>query len=97
MEGNKSEFRHESLHDAAAVINYLKAITAGLESGALRLARADDTLTLSPQGLVRMKVRAEQGGRRSGLSLKLTWRTADVGELTAEAPLEIVAVPDQER
>jgi len=75
-EGPK-EFEHESLQESQSAVNYLRAITEGLESGRLVLRSGDEEdkhMVLSPKGLISFLVRARRKDKRVQLTMKLEWR-----------------------
>ncbi len=88
MAESTGEFKHESLQDVPAVVQYLKAVTRGLEDGSLRLAIDDRELLLEPHGMVRFRLEAKRGKDRARLVLKLAWRDGTDAD-TARSALQI--------
>lgn len=84
------KFSYEAVQDAAELVTYLRALTAGFEKGTMRFVRKGSELTLSPKGLINFMVEAKGKDGRMKLNLKFTWREAckasdlDEGALTIE-------------
>lgn len=74
---SEDSFRHESVHDRNSIVRYLQAITAGIEQGHIELGTAEHMLTLAPEGMLELQVRAKRKGGRVKLALKLAWREND--------------------
>lgn len=77
---SEDDFRHESVQDRNSIVRYLRAVTEGIEQGHLELGTADHMLTLAPEGLLELQVRAKRKGGRVKLALKLNWRERDEDE-----------------
>lgn len=73
MKNNKS-FKHESLQDAKSITDILSAITEGLSKGEITLEDDDAQVTLTPNGLLHLKVSASQDEERNRLNLRITWK-----------------------
>ena len=70
----EARFKYESVQDAATLKRYLEALTAGFESGELRLASKEGEVILHPKGMLGFLVEAKSMGGRVKLHLKLSWR-----------------------
>jgi amphi-Trp domain-containing protein len=70
---HKSEFRHESLQDAKSIQKLLNAISKGLGKGVLEFADEEGQLTLSPQGLLGLKVTVKEDETRHQLDIRVSW------------------------
>jgi amphi-Trp domain-containing protein len=81
------DFRYESVQDRQSIVKYLQAITAGIEQGQISFGTHDHSLTLEPNGMLELQVRAKRKGGRVKLGIKLYWRE-DQEEPGAD-PLEI--------
>jgi len=79
MKQGKKSFRHDSLQDGKSIQAILKAISQGLGKGRLRLSDEEDELVLEPEGLLHLKLTADQEDNRQRLTLRVTWQTAGDG------------------
>ena len=86
---SEDDFRHESVQDRSSIVRYLEALTAGIESGRIELGTSEHMLTLEPEGLLELHVRAKRKAGRVKLTVKLHWREQDSDE--AGDALEIKA------
>jgi amphi-Trp domain-containing protein len=77
MKQGKKSFRHESLQDAGSIQDMLKAISQGLGKGRLKLSDEDDEMLLEPEGLLHLKITANQEDSRHRLTLRVTWQSED--------------------
>jgi len=75
MKPHKKKFHHQSLHDTQSILKILSAVIVGLEQGQLVLSDEQDEITLSPQGLLALKLTACQNDDKHTLSLKMSWQT----------------------
>lgn len=76
MKQDKKSFRHESLQDQQSILKFLYAISEGLENGKLVLSDEEDEISLSPEGLLQLKLTATQEGNHYNLGLKLSWQSS---------------------
>lgn len=67
-------FEFESLQDRERVLHYLEALVEGVREGTIRLGYGDQSLELSPGGLIELQLRAKRRAGRAKLSLRLAWR-----------------------
>ena len=74
MKQDKKNFRHESLQDAQSILKILNAVVEGLEKGKLSLRDDEDEIILNPQGLLQLKMTANQEGNRYNFGLKVSWQ-----------------------
>ncbi len=77
MKQGKKSFRHESLQDAKSIQAILKAISQGLGKGKLNLSDEDEEMVLEPEGLLHLKLTANQEENRHRINLRVTWHTED--------------------
>ena len=70
---DKNSFRHESLQDAKSIAELLKAITKGVGKGKLTFSDEDGEIVLEPEGLLNLKVSADQEEMRHRLNIRITW------------------------
>jgi amphi-Trp domain-containing protein len=73
----KENFEYESLHDAASIGEYLKALRKGIAKGEIHFTSGDDELILQPNDLVHLSVRARRKGRDSLIQIKIMWKEPD--------------------
>jgi amphi-Trp domain-containing protein len=74
---DKQSFRHESLQDSKTIAELLKAITKGLAKGKLTFSDEDGEIVLEPEGLLNLKVTADQEEMRHRLNIRITWHPQD--------------------
>jgi len=77
MRQEKISFKHESLQNAKAIREVLKAISTGIVEGKLTFSDEDDEISLQPQGLLRLKVTASQGANKNKVSVSFSWYNED--------------------
>ena len=75
MRNNKDSFRHESLQDRKTIQEMLKAIAKGLAKGKLTFSDEDGTTVMYPDGLLNLKVTADENDSRHRLNIRITWDT----------------------
>ncbi|MDJ0807428.1 MAG: amphi-Trp domain-containing protein [Gammaproteobacteria bacterium] len=75
MKQGKRSFRHESLQDGKSIQAILKAVSQGLGKGKLTLSDEDDEMLLEPEGLLHLKLTANQEENRHRINLRITWQT----------------------
>ncbi len=74
MKDKSNQFRHESLQDTNAVVNYLNALAEGIEKGTLQFRDEEGEIVLEPGGMMRFGVEAQKKSDRYSLSLKMSWK-----------------------
>lgn len=74
MSQSKNSFRHESLQDAKTIQEILKSINKGLAKGKLSFSDEDGELIMEPEGLLNLKVTANQDESRNRLTIRITWQ-----------------------
>lgn len=79
MKQGKKSFRHESLQDAKSIQAILKAVSQGLSKGRLNLSDEEDEMVLEPQGLLHLKLTANQEENRHRINLRISWQSEDEG------------------
>ena len=75
MRNNKDSFRHESLQDRKTIQEMLKALAKGIAKGKLSFSDEDGTTIMHPEGLLHLKVTADENDSRHRLSIRITWDT----------------------
>ena len=73
MSKKTENFEHESIQDRDSVINYLKAISEGFKKGRLKLSDEDDELTLTPEKMANLRIRAVKSKKSQELRIKINW------------------------
>jgi len=84
---DKQSFRHESLQDSKTIAELLKAITKGLAKGKLTFSDDDGEIVLEPEGLLNLKVTADQEEMRHRLNIRITWHPQD--KVRSKKPLSV--------
>ncbi len=84
---DKQSFRHESLQDRKTIAELLKAITKGLAKGKLTFSDEDGEIVLEPEGLLNLKVTADQEEMRHRLNIRITWHPQE--KVKAKKPLSV--------
>jgi len=82
-------FRHESLQDRKTIIKYLKAIKDGISKGALSFADDANEITLTPDGLIRLKVNVLSHENTRELQISFNWKETDIDEDSDPGSLSI--------
>lgn len=77
MRQNKESFRHESLQDNKTIQEILKAITKGIGKGKVTLRDEAGEIVMEPEGLLHLKVTANQDETQNRLNVRITWQTED--------------------
>jgi amphi-Trp domain-containing protein len=85
-------FNHESLQDRKTIIKYLKAISDGISKGALSFADDSSEITLTPNGVIRLKVNVLRQDSTRELQILFNWKESDDNE--AEDPGTLVISAD---
>lgn len=73
MDSSKDTFRHESLQDAKALQEILKAISKGFSKGKLTFDDEEGQIELEPRGLMNLKVSAKKDELRNRLDIRISW------------------------
>lgn len=84
-------FEHESLQDKDSIINYLAVLAEGFSKGQLHLTNEEDNVTLTPQGLARLRIKAKQAKNHQEIRITLAWTAEQSGETKNEPSLDIKA------
>ena len=77
MRQNKNNFRHESLQDAETIQEILKSITKGIAKGKLSFSDEDGEIVMEHEGLLNLKVTANQDESRHRLNIRITWQAEE--------------------
>lgn len=94
----------EATASVPQVVEYLEQLAAALKAGAVHVHVGAQEIVLGPRGVLGLKLRARQKGKRQKLALELTWRkklvSPDEGlglrfaAAPVEAPPEAIEVGD---
>jgi amphi-Trp domain-containing protein len=87
----KTLFNHESLQDSKTIIKYLKAINDGISKGALSFADDSNEITLTPSGVIRLKVNVLSQGNTRELQIQFSWKESDTDVIEDPGTLVISA------
>lgn len=71
-------FKHESLQDRKTIIKYLKTINDGIAKGALSFADDVNEITLTPDGVIRLKVNVLKQDNSRELQISFNWKESDI-------------------
>jgi len=93
MRQNKNNFRHESLQDAKTIQEILKSITKGIAKGKLSFSDEDGEIVMEPEGLLNLKVTANQDEARHRLNIRITWQAEE--KVKQKKPLAVNAAADK--
>ncbi|OBQ46526.1 amphi-Trp domain-containing protein [Halodesulfovibrio spirochaetisodalis] len=68
------KFSFESLQDTSSIVELLESITQGFKDGSIALASQQDSITLTPKGLLSFAIKAKQKNGESRLVLRIRWK-----------------------
>jgi len=89
--GKKTDtFEHESIQDKDSIINYLNAISEGFKKGRIQFSDEEDEMTLTPETMANLRIRAIQSKKSQELRIKISW-SSDQDEDIDDTPLFIDA------
>jgi amphi-Trp domain-containing protein len=74
MSNDKNNFRHESLQDTDSIQEILKAITKGIAKGKVTFSDEDGEIEMQPEGLLNLKVTANQDDSKHRINIRITWQ-----------------------
>ncbi len=77
MRERKSTFRHDSLQDSRSIQDILKSISNGLAKGKLTFTDEDDSMVMTPDGLLDLKVTATQESNKNRINIRISWQKDD--------------------
>ncbi len=80
-------FKYDGQQDRAAVAEYLEAVRDGFARGTLTLRQGEQTLELSPKGLVSVTIEGKQKSEDRKLKLTFRWKERECA--LPDAPLLI--------
>jgi amphi-Trp domain-containing protein len=81
MKRRKNSFRHESLQDRDSIQAILKALTEGIVKGKVTFSDDDDSISMTPDGLLNLKLIVSQEENRNRINLRITWEDREEKEL----------------
>ena len=73
----KNGFRHDSLQDTRSIQDILESIADGIKKGKIVFSDEDDKMTMEPEGLLHLKLKAVQEENRHQISIRISWQTED--------------------
>jgi amphi-Trp domain-containing protein len=80
MRSGKKSFRHQSLQDVKSIQGILKAITSGIANGKITFSDDDEKIVMKPEGLLDLKVTANQEDNRNRFNIRISWQIENGGE-----------------
>lgn len=83
------KFAYESLQDTSSIVELLESITDGIKKGAITLASNEDSITLTPSGLLNFTIKARQKSGESKLELRIRWKKQMAEGHQKDSPLVI--------
>jgi amphi-Trp domain-containing protein len=84
-------FKYDGVQEPDTIAAYLEAIRDGFAAGAITLAQGEETLTLTPKGLVSVAVEGKLKGEDCKLKLTFRWKERENDCDAGDAPLRIMA------
>lgn len=75
MKSGKLSFRHESLQDATEITEILTAISRGISRGKLSFNDTEDSIELTPEGLMNMKITASKEDSMNRVNIRIAWQS----------------------
>lgn len=75
MSNAKNEFRHESLQDRETIVDLLSSLQRGLSKGELSFSDEEDAITLKPEGLLNLVIKATRSSELNVLELRISWQS----------------------
>jgi amphi-Trp domain-containing protein len=84
-------FKYDGLQDPDTIAAYLEAIRDGFANGSITLTQGEQSLQLSPKGLVAVTVEGKLKGEDRKLKLTFRWKERDEACEAIDAPLLITA------
>jgi amphi-Trp domain-containing protein len=73
MKRRKNSFRHESLQNRDSIRAILNALTEGIAKGKVTFSDDDDSINMTPDGLLNLKLIVSQEENRNRINLRITW------------------------
>ncbi|MFT5082656.1 MAG: amphi-Trp domain-containing protein [Lentisphaeria bacterium] len=73
----KNDFRFESLEDRKSIRKILEAMADGFDGGALSFSDDQGGISMSPDGLLHIKLNAEKEDGQNRINLRVTWQEPD--------------------
>ena len=75
MSNASNEFRHESLQDTETIAELLASLQRGLSKGELTFSDEDNAITLKPEGLLNLVIKASGGSELNVLEVRIAWQS----------------------
>jgi amphi-Trp domain-containing protein len=82
------EFGHESLQDTKSIVKYLEALADGFRAGKLEFSSGKSAISLRPNGLLELSLKAKRKDGQARLNLEVAWKEPKRGKRKAP-PLKI--------
>ncbi len=73
-------FEHESIETHKSISEYLTALQEGFENGRIQLTTEKKEISLLPNDLLQLSIKARKKGDKSKLTIKVSWRESDEKE-----------------
>ncbi|MBY8974510.1 amphi-Trp domain-containing protein [Rhodobacteraceae bacterium NNCM2] len=86
MSNSDGKFRHESLQNRKTIKALLEAVTKGIAKGELTLNDDGNELTLVPDGLLTLRIKADKADGNCRLDLRLSWSEESATPQNKKAP-----------
>ena len=80
MMSDDSRIEYDSMQDTQSIQKFLRSLTEGFEKGKIVLRSEDEEVILRPQHLLKFTIKAKKKGEKCKLSLKLSWKEAQIPE-----------------
>lgn len=77
MKSRKKSFRHQSLQDEKSIQDILKAVGNGIARGKISFSDEDEKIVMRPEGLLELKVTAQQEDSRNRFNIRISWQSED--------------------
>ena len=85
----KREFKHISYQDSESIAKYLDELKIAIKKGHVYFKNAEEELSLRPEGLLNLEIKAHKKKEKSTLRLKISWKHLDLEEKSHLGDLKI--------
>ena len=83
--GSEDKFAFETVQTPSTIRAFLDPIVAGLESGRLALAAAQEEILLAPAGALKVEVKAKRKKDGGKLELEISWKGGAAPDLAVRS------------
>jgi amphi-Trp domain-containing protein len=87
------EFVHESVEDPNSIVAYLDALAGGFRGGQLAFSSGKKQLNLTPDGLLKLVVKASVKEDTSKITLRISWKSGERRD--SEPPSLVIESPGE--